>query len=69
MKDDEIGYFGKEILWERIADESGKVRYAITSDRRRDIYYLYRFKKAGSTPERIARARTPVELHKKFRIF
>lgn len=55
-----------EIIWERIYDSSNVLRFAVTSDSRREYYYLYRI--GGGKWERLKRASTPVELRKYYSV-
>ena len=56
-----------ETIWERIYEEDGPIRFVITSDRRRDAYYIYRVHHDGIILfERLGKAKNPPELWKKF---
>lgn len=55
----------KEFVWEQIYDDHGKRTHVVTSDRRREVYRLY--KVHGDKLELIGKARTPVELKRKFK--
>ena len=54
-----------ELLWESICKKDGSVAYLITSDSRRDVYYLYHVNKDGTT-QRIGKGKNPPDLHKKY---
>lgn len=54
-----------EIIWEKISDSYGNPLYCITSDRRRDVYYLYSVNRKGETA-RIGKGKDPPELYKKY---
>lgn len=54
-----------EILWERIYDVAQRPLYAITSDKRRDVYYIYKMTPSGKT-ERLGKGKNPPDLIKKF---
>lgn len=60
-----------EKVWERIYKENGPLQFVITSDKRREAYYLYRVSR-GPTPakilsfERMGKAKTPPEFWRKF---
>ncbi len=53
-----------EIVWEEITTETRR-RFVITSDRRREYYYIYRIYDDGRT-ERLGKGKNPPELCKKY---
>ena len=62
-----------DIVWERIHEkqyeesETGPIRFVITSDRRREVYYIYEVHHDGiMLYERLGKAKTPPELWRKF---
>lgn len=55
-----------EIPWVRHYDEAGTPRYLVTSDKRRERYFLY--KVIGEKLERIAKAKTPVAFNSKIKL-
>lgn len=55
-----------EIPWVQHCDESGTPRYLVTSDKRREHYFLY--KVIGEKLERIAKAKTPVAFNSKIKL-
>lgn len=62
-----------ETVWERIhekqyaEDEAGPIRFVITSDRRREAYYIYEVHHDGiMLYERLGKAKNPPELWRKF---
>lgn len=54
-----------ETLWERIYDSDGNLKHLITSDNRRDVYYLYHVEKDGSI-NKIGKGKNPPDLHKRY---
>ena len=53
-----------EHKWERILDEDGNVRFIVTSDSRRETYYLY--KPVGDGYERVGKAKNPRYLLRRY---
>lgn len=54
-----------EIIWEQIYGTDERLHYLITSDKRRDVYFLYRVDK-DNTVSKVGKAKTPPELWKKY---
>lgn len=54
-----------ERLWMRICGKDGIVKHLITSDYRREVYYLYHINKDGSL-QKIGKGKDPVDLQKKY---
>lgn len=54
-----------EMIWERIYGTDEKLHYLITSDKRRDVYFLYSVDKDKSV-SKVGKAKTPPELWKKY---
>lgn len=53
-----------EIVWVEYHNEHGDPTFAITSKVSRDNYFVYDISK--SPPKKLGKAKTPVELEKKF---
>lgn len=53
-----------EIVWVRYQDSLGRLTHVITSDKRRDNYYIYKVLPDGNT-ERLYRGKDPSELEQK----
>lgn len=54
-----------EIIWERIyVGNNGeeRCRFLITSDKRRETYFLYEVAEDGVSSKKIHKARTPVQI-------
>lgn len=54
-----------EVIWERIYGTDEKLHYLITSDKRRDAYFLYSVDK-DKKASKVGKAKTPPELWKKY---
>lgn len=54
-----------EKIWERIYGTDERLRYLITSDKRRDVYFLYSVNK-DKTVSKVGKAKNPPELWKKY---
>lgn len=54
-----------EMIWERIYGTDEKLHYLITSDKQRDVYFLYSVDKDKSV-SKVGKAKTPPELWKKY---
>lgn len=54
-----------ERIWEQVIGKDGNVKYLITSDYRREVYYLYHVNADGST-QKIGKGKNPPDLHKKY---
>lgn len=54
-----------EKIWERIYGTDERLHYLITSDKRRDVYFLYSVNK-DKTISKVGKAKTPTELWKKY---
>ena len=58
-----------EIIWEQLYKTGGeKLLYLVTSDKRREHYYLWKVDSGGTKASIIGKAKNPAELHKKFRV-
>ena len=56
-----------EIIWERIFDRKGILRYVVKSDYRRETYILCKVLRGDiNSLEAIGKAKDPPTLHKKF---
>lgn len=53
-----------EIIWVRYYDILNRITHVITSDKRRDNYYIYKVFPDGNT-ERLYRGKDPQELEQK----
>ena len=53
-----------EKVWECLTDTHGNPTHLVTSDDRRERYYLYRIK--DGVPEKIGKAKTPPELYRRY---
>ena len=54
-----------ETLWERMYDHNGNLKYLITSDYRREVYYLYHVDTDESV-RKIGKGKNPPDLYKKY---
>lgn len=54
-----------ETLWEQISGKDGNLKYLITSDYRRDVYYLYHVNADGSA-QKIGKGKNPPDLHRRY---
>lgn len=54
-----------EKIWERIHGTDERLHYLITSDKRRDVYFLYSVNK-DKTVSKVGKAKNPPELWKKY---
>lgn len=63
MTDYKIGKV--ECLWEQVIGKDGNVKYLITSDYRRDAYYLYHVNADGSA-QKIGKGKNPLDLHRRY---
>lgn len=57
-----------EVIWERIYvrnNDEERFRFLITSDKKRDTYFLYEVAEDGTT-KKIHKARTPVQIWNKY---
>ena len=57
-----------EVIWERIYvrnNDEERFRFLITSDKKRDAYFLYEVAEDGTT-KKIHKARTPVQIWNKY---
>lgn len=54
-----------EKVWERIYGTDERLHYLITSDKRRDVYFLYSINK-DNIVSKVGKAKTPTELWKKY---
>ena len=54
-----------EKIWERIYGTDERLHYLITSDKRRDAYFLYRVDK-DKTVSKVGKAKNPPELWTKY---
>ena len=55
-----------ERVWTAYLDNSGKIRYLITSKATRDYYYLYECTEDGL--RKLGRAQSPKELEERFKV-
>lgn len=58
-----------EILWERIHEQGdyGQLKFIVTSDRRREVYYIYEVHHDGVTLyERLGKGKNPPDIWRKF---
>jgi len=58
-----------EVIWERIYvrnNDEERFRFIITSDKKRDTYFLYEVAEDGVTAKKIHKARTPVQIWNKY---
>lgn len=55
-----------EVIWERIHDGSDRCRFLITSDKRRETYFLYEVAKDGVSTKKTHKARTPAQIWNKY---
>lgn len=54
-----------EEIWERIYGTDERLHYLITSDKRRDVYFLYSVDKKMNVTK-VGKAKNPPELWKKY---
>lgn len=55
-----------EVIWERIYDRKGRCRFLVTSDKRRETYFLYEVAADGITAKKTHKARTPAHIWDKY---
>lgn len=58
-----------EVIWERIyvvSNGEERCRFLITSDKRRETYFLYEVAEDGITAKKTHKARTPVQIWDKY---
>lgn len=53
-----------EIVWERICDEQGNITHLITSDSRREFYFIYKSVDGGF--QKLGRAKNPPDLLRRY---
>lgn len=69
MKNPDFKIDRGEIIWERIYvgnNDEERCRFLITSDKRRETYFLYEVAEDGITTKKTHKARTPAQIWNKY---